>query len=340
MNLFFGIVINLQLNHDRLIRHRQIKGSRRCAIATANLLISVVAAYRPGQAETLSQRMLVVCKKLVTALPAELVVSNIAHRVLGLVRDATESGKGEGESSSNEQIDGTSSETADEPQNDSTAKEDVLDGIRELLDELDQADKQISEYANEHVFPEETILVIGASLTVQKFLLDAAKRRKFKVFHVEGYPDDYEATHDIIMNGVIRDYDEPVSVQNRLRSLSAAGVSVTAITDSQVFAVMPLVNKVVLSAQGLFSNGGFLTRCGGKSLAKVAQFHRVPIIVLAPVYRLSPSFPYDPSKWVTSSIPSRNIAFQDGPLSEKVLTTAYEMDYAPPELASLFVTNM
>ena len=280
---------------------------------------------------------------LVQSQPFELTIGNVARRVLGLIRDAIDGGKDaiatNGVVTPFKQHANDSVVLSNE-NSESTVKEDVLDGVRELLDELDQADKQISEYSNEHVFPEETLLVCGGSRTIQRFLLDAAKRRKFRVFHVEGYPNEHISTHDVVTQGAVKGIDEELSVQNRLKALTAAGITVTVIPDAQMFAMMPLVTKVVLSAQGTFSNGGCLLPCGAKSIAASAKMHQKPVLVLAAIYRLCPAYPYDPNTLIEQGDPSANMAFDQGILLDNIRTTRYMRDYIPPDLVSLVATNM
>lgn len=305
----------------------------------ANLLINVVATHRSTNSYDLLLRVRAITKRLSAAQPLEIAVDNVGKRVLGLIHDAAEGGKVNLKSNSSN-VNGTTSNDDVGTPSGSTIKEDVLDGIRELLDELDQADKQISEYASEQVYPGETILIVGASRTIQKFLLDAARRRKFNILLVENYPQEHEIAHQNIINGAVRDSEEPVSAQNRLKSFTAAGLSVTIISDAQAFAMMPLVSKVILSAQGIFSNGGCTLVCGSKGIASIAKLHHVPVLILGAIYRLNPSIPFDSSLMMERSEPSKNNPFRDGRFVEEIEVPHFELDYIPPELLSLYITNM
>ena len=304
-----------------------------------------MANFRPKKAEDLLARVRDVSRRLIEAQPFELVIGNICRRILGLIRDGQEGSKQSTVivNDSIEHINGTSSKdgpSQTEPDAQSSVKEDVLDGIRELLDELDQADKQIAEYSIEHLLPEETVLIFGGSRTVQRFLLDAAKKRKFRVFVVEGYPNEHRAVHEAVTSGAIRDINEPSNNQNRLKSLTSASIQVTIIPDTQVFAVMPVVSKVILSAQGMFSNGSCVTSCGQKGIATAARHHHVPVLILGAMYRLSPTCPYDPRTLVEQGDPSASASYQDGKFLEDVQTPHYLRDYLSSEFVSLFVTNM
>ena len=87
------------LIHNRLLKHRRIKTSRPCAIATAQLLRRVVEAFRLPDPWKLIERVQHVGRRLIAAQPRELVVGNIVRRVLGLIRDEAEEDR-EGEASS------------------------------------------------------------------------------------------------------------------------------------------------------------------------------------------------------------------------------------------------
>lgn len=71
----------------RLLKRRQIKGSEACAIATAHILLQVVARDKWTNIDQLIIRIRSVGSQLVTAQPRELVIGNIVRRVLGLIRD-------------------------------------------------------------------------------------------------------------------------------------------------------------------------------------------------------------------------------------------------------------
>lgn len=72
---------------DRLLKRRHIKGSEDCAIATAHILLQVVARDKWTNIDQLIIRVRSVGSRLVMAQPRELVIGNIVRRVLGLIRD-------------------------------------------------------------------------------------------------------------------------------------------------------------------------------------------------------------------------------------------------------------
>ncbi|KAK7431983.1 GCD complex subunit gcd7 [Neonectria magnoliae] len=70
-----------------LLKRRQIKGSEPCAVATAHILLQVVARSKWHDVDTLIDNVSRIGRRLVEAQPKELVIANIVRRVLGLIRD-------------------------------------------------------------------------------------------------------------------------------------------------------------------------------------------------------------------------------------------------------------
>lgn len=330
------------MNSAHVIRHLKrphIWGARRCAIATAHLLINVVAEHKPKDAEDLLQHVRSIGRRLVTAQPRELTIGNVVRRVLGLIREASEEQSKEESQQHLRQTNGTE-RTSSSKKPISSIKEDVLDGMRELLDELDQADKQIAEYATDQIHPEEVVLTYGASLTVQKFLLDASKRRKFTVIQVEAYPNEYQGVHSTLIKGAVRNAEDNAGGEFRLKSLSAAGLNVICIPDAAVFTVMSKVHKVLLPAQAILSNGGCVVTAGARMVAEAAKLHRIPVLTLGAIYRLSPSFPYDSGNLISLGDPGKALSYGDGELMQDVEIVNATQEYLSPELIDIIVTNM
>ena len=80
----------------------------------------------------------------------------------------------------------------------------------------------------------EIVLTCGKSRTVEEFLRNAAKARKFRVMIVETGPRN--------------------DGQSQAMTLSKAGLDVTLIPDSAVFAMMARVNKVIIGTHAGMSN--------------------------------------------------------------------------------------
>jgi len=233
---------------------------------------------------------------------------------------------------------GSSTPLTDRPS--SKLRDEVLEGISEIIDELDQTDEQIASYALEHIHPYETLFTYSSSLTVQRFLLKAASKRKFTVIHAEAYPNTHRKTHALV-TGNFDNEDEDLEAESFQKPLTAAGITVILIPDSSIFALMSRANKVILGAHAVLENGSLVSACGTKAVVKAARFHRVPIIVLTGTYKLSPRYPHDPHEFVEYGDVQRVIPFQDNEMRkglESVKNPVY--DFVEAGEVDLFVTNL
>ena len=437
----------------RLLKRRQIKHSRACAIATAYLLRSVVSSFRAQDVTKLLERVRSVGRRLCTAQPREMVVGNIVRRILGLIREEAEDER-EGESSmysdtgsdsrphtpySGDQSsphrsphrpqipsssistfsplrhgvpfdvdtavmqpgtdaehasqgaesglnrpplltshtsyavntsaapvtsmfnllshpDSRASPTASGTQTPNksplTAQDvaglgavrdlraEVIDGIGEIIDELGQVDDQIAGYALDHIHSNEIILTYTSSSTVQKFLLKAATKRKFTVIHAEAYPNNHEVTHKTVTGNVDENNADSLALDSFQKPLTAAGITVILVPDSAVFALMSRVNKVILGTHAVLANGGLVAAAGAKSIATAARVHRIPVVVVSGVYKLSPVYPFDFESLIEYGDASKILGYDEGDMVDKVDVENPIYDYVPAELVDLYITNL
>jgi translation initiation factor eIF-2B subunit beta len=220
-------------------------------------------------------------------------------------------------------------------------KAELIDGIKELLDELDVVDTQIAESALDHIHSNETILTHTSSQTVQKFLATAARKRKFTVVHAEAYPNDHESTHATILNGGKKGTgDDDEGGDDRWKPLTAMGITVILIPDTAVFALMARINKVILAPHAVLANGSLLAAAGASTIALAAQAHRVPVVVLSGVYKLSPVYPFDTQELIEYGDPGKVVGYDEGEFMEKVDVVNPLFDWVDAELVSLYVTNL
>jgi len=340
-----------------LLRRRQVRGSRPCAIATTHLFLKVVSESKFKASEELLERVRNLGRRLANAQPRELAVGNIVRRVLGLIREVIEpTAAGDTNSGLPTPMPMTSllpsmesrffggAATEDAPVAGPVSmrdvREDVLNGLREMLDEIDQADEQIASYSLEHIHPQEIIMTYTSSLTIQKFLLAATKRRKFTVIHIEGYPNFHADTYDTMINGRPKTDEEHLESNDRLKALTAAGVTVVVVPDSAVFALMSRVNKVILPAHAVLSDGSFVAQSGSRLIAQAAKAHRVPVIALGAVFKLSPQHPFDKEALVELGDSGKVLDYREGELVDNVDVVNPVLDFIPPNLTALFISNM
>jgi translation initiation factor eIF-2B subunit beta len=413
-------------------------------VATAHLLLQVVAKFRWTNIDKLIERIQDVGKRLIEAQPREMVVGNIIRRVLGMIRDEAKEDRNDdvSDSASNSQMgsphrehndlgpshvggppptfsplrfsstdDSDSTETngddvfggkpqaasrpplmtshtsyaalsgvpvqqsmfnllsataspsstpsgTQSPQGKSgpnaaslaqrmttsskDLKAEVIEGIEEIIDELDQADDRISAQALEYIHSNEVILTHSSSKSVQKFLLEAAKKRKFTVIVAESYPNDHEATHISFTGKISTDAEsaDELSTPKFSKSLSDAGITVILVTDATIFAIMSRVNKVILATHSVIANGGLIAAAGARIIAIAARVHRTPVIVVSGIYKLSPEYPFEFESLIEYDDPGNIVRYQDGALVEHLEVDNPVYDYVPPDLVDLYITNM
>jgi translation initiation factor eIF-2B subunit beta len=428
----------------RLLKRRQIRNSRPCAIATTALLLRVVGEFKGRDAAKLVERIRQVGRRLTSAQPREVVVGNIVRRVLGLVREVVDEnadgqtptgseaptpvpndslhrptlassmstfsplkhavaepmhvGVYDGNMSDSGELSrrpplltshtsyappsagplvnslfGLFSQPADTPSATNTPtgaqspngkttftqqnlerlgemsrgqtnidlKAEVMDGIRELQVELEDSDKQIAEVALEHIHANEIILTHTASTTVQKFLMYAARKRKFTVVHAETYPHDNRDTHGVLLTGRKRELrQEEDDEDDKWKPLTEAGIQVYVIPDSHVFAIMSRVNKVILATHTVLANGSLVAAAGAHMIAMAAKEHQTPVVVLSGVYKLSPVYPFDIDELIEHGDAGGVVPYEDGDFVDKVDVENPLYDYVPADLVDLYITNL
>jgi len=200
----------------------------------------------------------------------------------------------------------------------------LIQAIQELIDELETVDTNVAKDAKDHIHSGEVILTLGESSTVRSFLRSAAKYRKFITVVPESAPSF--AGHAMA------------------RSLSQAGLSVLLVPDSNLYALMPRISKVLLGVRCVLANGGILATTDAKAVAMAARDHSTPVVALTGVYKISPDW-----GWVR---PERLTGENQGAVAQVVnfaqarrLAEDAEIlnplwDYVPPNYLDVIITNV
>lgn len=181
--------------------------------------------------------------------------------------------------------------------------------------------ENIANQASEHIHSNEIIMTLGKSTTVERFLQSASKTRKFQVIVVEAAPSC--SGHAMSVN------------------LGKSGIVTTLIPDSAVFAMMARINKVIISTHTVMANGGLRAMSGAHTIALAARHYSVPVMVLAPMYKLSPIYmcSYEQDAFNVCESPAMVMPYSVGPLATKVHVYNPVFDYVPPELVTLFISH-
>ncbi|KAI9030797.1 hypothetical protein CLU79DRAFT_731532 [Phycomyces nitens] len=346
------------------LKRRQVIGSYEVAKETAVLLRQAVSTTRWKDVNSIIETITELGGRLAMAQPKELAVGNIVRRVLKVIREVAQGeledgvadvdeDDSEGYTSEEEDValkgklqSSTSSivsslnerpplitqssmfrlladvgPKSDEKKGNYNLKPLIIQEINEeIIADLESVYKGIADQAVDYIHANEVIMTIGRSRTVEKFLRRAAEHRKFQVIVAETSPT-YQG-HQMAV------------------ALSAAGIDTTVIVDSAIFAAMPRVNKVVLSAHAVLANGGLVSVTGSHLLAAAAKHHSTPVLVCTALYKLSPLFAYDADAFNVTVAPNSVLDFQQGSLVDKVAVSNPYYDYVSPDLVSLFVHNL
>lgn len=260
-----------------------------------------------------------------SALPQESVTANVARRILRIIKDEYHSVQhqyddSQGSLSLHKLVTQTFEHDRDYTKPQPGLRSALLDHLQELETELETSTDNLAAQAPEHIHSQELILALGHSRTVELFLKNAAKERKFEVVVAECAPG---------CRGHIL-----------ATALAKAKIETTVIPDSAVFAMMSRVNKVIIGTHAVLANGGLRAAAGAHSIALAAKYYSVPVIVLVPMFKLSPvhlcSYEQDAFNLVGNSegvIPYNSVAAR--------FSKAYNpvFDYVPSELVTLFISN-
>ncbi|XP_019589256.1 translation initiation factor eIF2B subunit beta [Rhinolophus sinicus] len=303
-------------------------GGRRCsedmARETLGLLRRIITDQRWSNAGELMELIRGEGRRMTAAQPSETTVGNMVRRVLRIIRE--EYGRLHGRNDESDQQEslhklltaGGLSEDFSHPY--PQLQSNIIEAINELLVELEGTTENIAAQALEHIHSNEVIMTIGFSRTVEAFLKEAARKRKFHVIVAECAP--FCQGHEMAVN------------------LSKAGIETTVMTDAAIFAVMSRVNKVIIGTKTVLANGALRAVTGTHTLALAAKHHSTPLIVCAPMFKLSPQFPNVEDSFHKFVTPEEVLPFTEGDMLEKVGVHCPVFDYVPPELITLFISNI
>jgi len=322
-------VNNLVKRFELELKRRSIVGSSECAVGTLQLMRHVVSKGKFTSAQNLLHTVKVIGRRLSDANRTQLTIGNSIRRVLHNIRQICFEIKHEAnvdEGPLDFDLSLSLSKIMDNPDHiDLSVKVDInmrqliIDEISEIVEDIQRVYDHIKAYSVLHIHAKDVILTTGYSTTVFHFLAEASKlEREFEVIVVESAPS----------------YDG----HKMAKKLAEKGIETTVITDSAVFAMMSVVNKVVIGSHAVLANGGLVARSGCHMVAAAAKFHSVPFLCVTGLYKLSPLYGFDQDTFNDFKYPGEILKFQEK-FAEKVNVQNPGHDYIPPGLVSLFVTN-
>lgn len=300
------------------LRKKELSSSSQVALASIRLIKKLVGESKWQTANDLLKILLDEGNKLFRILPNEMVVKNIWKRVLKIIKDESNNQ----ELSSHVVLDSlqgnlfNSTKSQNLSITDSELKPIIIEAISEIINEIETGVQNIAAQSLEHIHANEVILTLGKSETVEAFLKNAARKRKFHVIIAENAP--YLEGHELALN------------------LSKVGLDVTLISDAAIFTIISRVNTIIIGTQGIFANGGLKAHVGTHSLALAAKHHNIPLIVCTSLFKLSADY-YVDSNNLPDLLPSDDVLSSHFHPNITVINPSFE--YVPPELITLFIFN-
>lgn len=202
----------------------------------------------------------------------------------------------------------------------------VIQGINELIDEIETAKSNMNIHALDHIHNGDHIMTIGRSKTVEEFLLTAARKRTFSVTVCETAPI----------------YEGHSLAENLITKSNASGmnpIDVTITTESAIGSMMGKINKIIIGCHAVLANGGLMCITGTQILLTCAAHYEIPVVVVTGIYKLSPSFPSDRHALYCPVTPSGLMNYDSAYLDKVTMYSPY-YDYVDPNFVSLFITNV
>lgn len=205
----------------------------------------------------------------------------------------------------------------------SALRSEVINGIEEIKDEITSVDEQIAGFGEVQIHPGSYVLVYKPGPTVEKFLLAAAKRRRFTVLIAGTAPPKTAG-------------EAPYA--SLRKQMSKFGVNTITIIGSGVMAFMPKVSTVVLGAQAVTANGAVLADGGAAMVARAAREFNKTVIVLSGVYKLCPEDEPDLEALVDFGNPASLVNYNGQMVEVDVEATSWE--YVNSELVDIYISNL
>ncbi|XP_012256114.1 translation initiation factor eIF-2B subunit beta [Athalia rosae] len=310
------------------INYGKIHGSYNIVVSTVLLLKKLITSSKWNTAEQVMELIRKNGKVLIDSIPLEASIGNMIRRILKIIREEyiSELKNRTDETDPQESLHKIITAEGDQENDFShslpSLKSALIEHITEFEVELETCSGNITQQASKHIHSNEIIMTLGKSRLVEDFLKQAVSSRTFEVIVAEGGP---------FLNG-----------HEMAANLAKASIKTTLISDVAIFAMMSRVNKVIIGTHTVMANGGLRSITGSHTVAQAAKHYSVPVMVLLPLYKLSPLYlcSYEQDAFNKHVSPTQGVI--DGtnaPLMEKIQAYNPVFDYVPPELVTLFITN-
>ena len=317
-----------------------------------NFLLNIITESKWTTADELMTIVRESGKIVENALPTEAILSNVARRLLKIIREEydelnmpQEQNKQQDDSqaASLQKLVTQNSENtpskSDYSKLHTDLRENLINHLQEIENELHLSHDNLAQQASQHVHSAELILTLGYSKSVEKFLKSVPKERKFEVVIAECAP---ACRGHMLAN-----------------SLAHSKIDSTVIPDSAIYAYMSRVNKVIIGTHSVLANGtytflfcklthkniyillgGLRAASGAFTVALAAKHFSVPVICLVPMFKMSPVFLFNYEQEAFNLVGStQSVLPYNTKVSRQVKAYSPAFDYVPPRLITLFISS-
>ncbi|KAL9479710.1 hypothetical protein ACSS6W_004496 [Trichoderma asperelloides] len=353
-----------------LLKRRQIRGSEPCAIATAHILLQVVARSKWHDVNSLLLNVSRTGRRLVDAQPNELVIGNIVRRVLGLIRDEASEDRGDaGDESASEAP--TPTDIVPPASISQQCSINPPKSLFHLLSTSPPTDGDVSPFKTSGASTPTWRGNAGQIHALRSEVIDGIEEIKDEISQVDDqiaasaevqiHPGDLVLVHQpsttverfilraaqkrkftiLIAMAPPRRQHSPENQHAAFRKkLSAAGITVVNVMNGGLMAYMSRVNKVIIGARAVVATGGVVADAGSAAIARAAKEQGAAVVVLNGIYKLSPESPFDESSLIEWGDSSTFVSFSDGPLVSGAEIRTALTELIPPELVDTYITNL
>ena len=305
------------LSFELKMRRRETFNSHAIAVETINLIQEALDNDQLSP-DAIEFAIRDVCDQLKARFPLNAIIVNVCENIIQRLQEElllTKPGDGGSLiSTSRSFIDMMVVKYSEDDLPTDSLKGRMKEVLASTLDDLSVSYESIAKFAPWFLLTHDTILTVGLSKSVQIFL--EAHKKGITVIVPERAPS----------------YDGAVMAGR----LQARGINAIVIPDSAVFAVLPKVDKVVVSANSVLANGGIVSFALTHAVALAAKRYARPFIALYWHLKLTQTMP-GPGKVFTSLVQPSKVMPNSDPATPNVITSNPEGDYVPPELITLMI---
>ena len=316
--------INKKLNKKILAfeleaRRRVLVGSHKIATQVVQLVIDSISNSKSDKETAFIIKN--ITNLLVSHFPTDIIIKNICEKILEKLEEeipkaGSDSFIARSHSTSLIDILLTTKNTNIQNQTESLWSS-MNENLSFIRDELSTTYENIAQNAPNFIFANDIIMTLGYSSSMLSFF---TVKRFYNLTVV--IPERSPENDGMIM----------------AKKLKNAGVNVYLIPDSAIFAILPKVSKVIVSAHTVFVNGGILSFSLANSVALAAKHYNIPFIALYWRLKMSYEMP-KPRKSYTSLNTPQHVFNTTDPNTSNCVVMHPECEYVPPELITLMINQ-